>query len=107
METETDDNYDTDETETNYEGKNKEVDYTTENENKEKDYENEDGGDCHLFQIEMVNGNVVWACNMCEYGFDSSNEMQTHMKSSPNKVINIEEYGGVPGKYTVPLDEGT
>ena len=71
------------------------------------DYESEDGGDCDLFQIEMVNGDMVWACNMCEYGFDSSNEMQRHMKSSHNKVINVEEYGGVPGKDTNPLDEGT
>jgi hypothetical protein len=101
METETDDNSDSYETETNYEGKKKE------NENEEKDYESEDGGDCDLFQIEMVNGDMVWACNMCEYGFDSSNEMQTHMKSSHNQVINIKEYGDVPGKDTVPLDEGT
>ena len=60
-----------------------------------------------FFQIEMVNGDMVWVCNMCEYGLDSSNEIQTHMKSSHNKVINIEQYGGVPGKDTDPLDEKT
>ena len=105
MESETDENFDSDETETNYEAKNIEVDDTIET--AKIDYENEDGSECDLFQIEMVNGDMVWACNICEYGFDSSNEIQTHMKSSHNKVINIKEYGDMPGKETYTLDEGT
>ena len=41
--------------------------------------ESEDESELDLFQIEVVNGDMVWACNMCDMGLDSSIEMQEHL----------------------------
>ena len=30
----------------------------------EEDDNNEDGAECNLYQIEMVNGDMVWACKI-------------------------------------------
>ena len=39
----------------------------------------------------MVNGDMVWACNLCDHGLNSGKEMQKHMKNEHDKVVNIEE----------------
>ena len=52
--------------------------------------ENEDESELHLFQIEVVDGDMVWACNLCDMGLDSSIEMQEHMKSEHDRAVNID-----------------
>ena len=47
----------------------------------EEDDDNAYGTERNLYQIEMVNGIMVWACNLCDQGFDSSREMKNHMNS--------------------------
>ena len=34
---------------------------------------------------------MVWACNLCDCGFDSSLELQEHMKSEHDRVVNIDD----------------
>ena len=36
--------------------------------------------DRELYEIEMVSGKPVWACNLCMYGLESEEEMIIHMK---------------------------
>ena len=62
------------------------VEVTSENEIEEDD-DNEDGADCDLYQIEMVNGDMVWACNLCDHDFDSSVEMKNHMTNKHDKIF--------------------
>ena len=38
----------------------------------------------------MVNGDMVWACNLCDHGVDSSVEMKNHMKNKHDKIMNTE-----------------
>ena len=81
------------------------VEMTGENEIEEDD-DNEDGAECDLYQIEMVNGDMVWACNLCDHGFDSSLEMKDHMKNKHDKIMNTETVVEDPDKY-IELHEDT
>ena len=54
--------------------------------------ESEDESEWDLFQIEVVNGDMVWACNLCDMGLDSSIEMQEHMKSENDRAVNIDSF---------------
>jgi hypothetical protein len=54
--------------------------------------ESEDESELDLFQIEVVNGDIVWACNLCDLGLDSSIEMQQHMKSEHDRAVNIDSF---------------
>ena len=65
------------------------VEVTGENETEEED-DNEDGAEFDLYQIEMVNGDMVWACNLCDHGFDSSIEMKNHIKNKHDKILHTE-----------------
>ena len=56
----------------------------------EIEVESEDESELDLFQIEVVNGDMVWACNLCDMGLDSSIEMQEHMKSEHDRAVNID-----------------
>ena len=56
----------------------------------EEDDDNEDGAKWDLYQIKMVNSDMVWPCNLCDHGFDSSVEMKNHMKNQHARVLNIE-----------------
>ena len=44
-----------------------------------------------LYNIEMVNGEPLWACNLCNDGLDSEEEIITHIKESHNRVVSITE----------------
>ena len=81
-------------------GKSQLVKLTSEIEGEEEeDRENEEVEELDLFQIEMVNGEMVWACNLRDHGFDSSKEIKEHMKNEHDKVVNIgvtseDQYSG-------------
>ena len=81
------------------------VEVTGENEI-EEEYDNEDGAEFNLYQIEMVDADMVWACNLCDHGFDSSEEMKNHMKNKHDKVLNTETAVEDPNKY-IQLHEDT
>lgn len=72
----------------------------------EEDYDNEDGAEWDLYQIEMVNGDMVWACNLCDHGFDSSVEMKNHMQSKHDRILDIETAGEDRNKH-IDLHEDT
>ena len=38
----------------------------------------------------MVDGDMVWSCNLCDHGFDSSGEMKKHMLREHGIIVNIE-----------------
>ena len=57
----------------------------------ESDNESVEESEQDLFQIEMVNNEMVWACNLCDEGFDSSEELNKHMLQEHQKVINIKD----------------
>ena len=52
--------------------------------------EYEDESEWDLFQIEVGNGDIVWACNLCDQGLDCNKEMQEHMKSENYRAVNID-----------------
>ena len=52
--------------------------------------ENEDESEWDLFQIEVIDGDIVWACNLCDQGVDSSLVMKEHMQSEHDRVVNID-----------------
>ena len=52
--------------------------------------ENEDESEWDLFQIEVIDGDTVWACNLCDQGVDSSLVMKEHMQSEHDRVVNID-----------------
>jgi hypothetical protein len=61
--------------------------------------ESEDESELDLFQIEVVNGDMVWACNLCDMGLDSSIEMQEHMKSEHDRAVNIDSFNKDASMY--------
>ena len=38
----------------------------------------------------MIDGDIVWACNLCDQGVDSSLVMKEHMKNEHDRVVNID-----------------
>ena len=58
-------------------GKSQNVEVTVEIEVVEEDYSQD-------------HGYMVWACNLFDHGFNSSKEMQNHIRTEHNKVVNIE-----------------
>ena len=56
--------------------------------------EDETDNDCDIeedqdiYDIEMVNGEPVWACNLCSDALESQEEMIIHMQESHNRVVN-------------------
>ena len=49
---------------------------------------------------------MVWACNLCDHGFDSSVEIKNHMQSKHDKILDIETAGGDHNKH-IDLHEDT
>ena len=56
----------------------------------EIEVEEEDNDD--LYSIEMVNGEHVFVCNLCDEGFDNDDVMTSHMKVSHNREIQDKEF---------------
>ena len=52
------------------------------NEKEDKEYLEDD-----YFQIEIVNGETVYACTICDEGLDSVEEVRNHVKDEHREVI--------------------
>ena len=52
--------------------------------------ENEDEDELEYFQIEIVNDEEVYACNLCIEAFDSEKEVKEHLRDSHKKVIETD-----------------
>ena len=79
---------------------------TSENEIEEDD-DNEDGADWDLYPIEKVNGDMVWACNLCDHDFDSSVEMKNHMTNEHDKILNSETAALFRKTWWLSWEKGT
>ena len=50
-----------------------------------------------MYQIEIIHNEVVWACNLCDQGCDSSQEIKTHMLNEHGKVLKYIDNGDRKG----------
>ena len=41
-----------------------------------------------MFQIEMVEDEIVYACNICDQGFKISEEVKKHITKVPQDILN-------------------
>ena len=60
-----------------------------EEENNESESDSED--ETSLFSIEMVNGEPVCVCNLCDEGLDKEEDLIVHMKEIHNRVLHETE----------------
>ena len=67
----------------------KDSDYSCEEENNEN--ATDSGDELSLFDIEMVNGEPVCVCNLCDEGLDNEEDLFFHMKESHNRVLHPTE----------------
>ena len=61
------------------------------NSNSESDSETDSDDELDFYQIEIVNDEEVYACNLCIEAFDSEKEVKEHLRDSHKKVIEIDE----------------
>ena len=64
--------------------------YWSQNSEMTNDIKNEHESERNLFQIEVDDGDMVWACSLCDQGVDSSIEMKEHMISEHERAVNID-----------------
>ena len=59
----------------------------------ENDEESEEGSNDEqdLYQIEIINYEMVWACNLCDTGFDTKDEIKQHMSQDHEKVLDVAD----------------
>ena len=56
----------------------------------DSDTKSESEGEFDLFQLEVVSDEEVFACNLCNEGFDSEDEVKEHLKQSHKKVLKFD-----------------
>ena len=44
------------------------------------------------FQIEIVDGETVYVCNICNEGLDNKNEITKHIKDNHESLMNDDSY---------------
>ena len=54
------------------------------------DNEGESEGEFDLFQLEVVSGEEVYVCNLCDEGLDSEAELREHLKKKHKKVLKFD-----------------
>ena len=69
----------------------------TENEEPSAEENNYEEDKVDMYQIEIIHNEMVWACNLCDQGCDSSEEIRTHMLNEHGKVLKYIDTGDRKG----------
>ena len=67
---------------------------TIEEDLRDENYEESEEGyddEQDQFQIEISNDETIWACNLCDTGFDTKDEIKQHMSQDHEKVLDIAD----------------
>ena len=56
----------------------------------QRDTESESEAEFDLFQLEIVSDKEVYACNLCNEGFDSKYEVKEHLKQTHEEVFKLD-----------------
>ena len=54
--------------------------------------ESSDEEDDLLYHVEMVNGETVFACNLCNEGFDDLDIIEKHIEENHGKIVTYKEW---------------
>ena len=54
--------------------------------------ESSDEEDDLLYQVEMVNGETVFACNLCNEGLDDLDIIEKHIEENHGKIVTYKEW---------------